>query len=318
MRMTQAWLTGAALGAGATLLLDPARGRRRRALVRDKAVHLGHAGRDSAEKALRDLRNRSIGVAHEGRKRIRERDFSLPEMSSGSPERQRIDVLQRNWAPATRLLVGGCGLALCGAGLARRGALGTLMALPGVAMLTRSAVNRPFREIFGAGAEEPIVVQKTIHIDAPIDEVWSLWEHMESFPRFMDHVQAVERLDDDTYRWVARGPAGIDVEWRGRVVERRPRELLRWESLPGSQVDNRGTVRFENGGSLPDGGTRVHVRMSYNPPAGGLGHLVARLFHDDPRSAMNDDMVRLKSLLENGRATAHHRRVERRDVLAGH
>lgn len=315
MRMTNAWLTGAGIGAGAALLLDPARGRRRRALIRDKADHLTHAGRDSAAKALRDLKNRSVGTVHEGRRRLRERDLSMPELSTDAPQRERIDVLQRNWAPATRLLVGGLGLALCGAGLARRGTLGTLMGVKGLAMLTRSTMNRPFREIFGGGPEEPIVVQKTIAVDAPLDQVWSLWEHPENFPRFMDHLESVERLDDDTYRWVARGPVGSDVEWRARVVERRPQELLSWESLPGSDIDTHGSVRFENG---VDGGSRIHVRMSYNPPAGGLGHLVARLFHDDPRSAMNDDMVRLKSLLENGRATAHHRRVEREEVLRGH
>lgn len=315
MRMTNAWLTGAGIGAGAALLLDPARGRRRRALLRDKADHLTHAGRDSAAKAVRDLKNRSIGTVHEGRRRLRDRDLSMPEVSTDRPQRDRVDILQRNWAPATRMLVGGLGLALCGAGLARRGALGTLMGVKGLAMLTRSTVNRPFREIFGAGPEEPIVVQKTLHVDAPLDQVWSLWEHPENFPRFMDHLESVERLGDDTYHWVARGPAGSDVEWRARVVERRPQELLRWESLPGSEIDTHGSVRFENG---THGGSRIHVRMSYNPPAGGLGHLVARLFHDDPRSAMNDDMVRLKSLLENGRATAHHRTVEREEVLGRH
>lgn len=315
MRMTNAWLTGAGIGAGAALLLDPARGRRRRALIRDKADHLTHAGRDSAAKALRDLKNRSVGTVHEGRRRLRERDLSMPELSTDRPQRDRIDVLQRNWAPATRMLVGGLGLALCGAGLVRRGTLGALMGVKGLAMLTRSTMNRPFREIFGAGPEESIVVQKTFHVDAPLDQVWSLWEHPENFPRFMDHLESVERVGDDTYHWVARGPAGADVEWRARVVERRPQELLSWESLPGSGIDTHGSVRFENG---IDGGSRIHVRMSYHPPGGGLGHVVARLFHDDPRSAMNDDMVRLKSLLEDGRATAHHRTVERHEVLGAY
>lgn len=312
MRRTNAWLTGAGLGAGAALLLDPASGRRRRALLRDKADHLAHLGRDSAGRAARDLRNRSVGTVHEGRRRLRDRDLSLGELSPRRPRRERIDLLQRNWAPATRMLVGGLGLALCGAGLARRGTLGALMGAKGLALLTRSTMNRPLREILGAGPEEPIVVQKTLHVDAPLDQVWSLWEHPEIFPRFMDHLESVERLDDDTYRWVARGPVGADVEWKARVVERRPQELLSWQSLPGSGIDTHGSVRFEKG---THGGSRIHVRMSYHPPAGGLGHLVARLFHDDPRSAMNDDMVRLKSLLENGRATAHHRTVERDEVL---
>lgn len=316
MRMTNAWLTGVGLGASAALLLDPQRGRRRRALVRDKAVHLGTAGRHSAGKTWRDLRNRTVGIGHVGRRRLRERDLSMPSLSRDRPQRQRIDVLQNHWAPATRMLVGGVGLALCGVALSRRGPLRAVLGLEGLALLARSTANRPFSELLG-GPEAPMVVQKTLRVDAPLDEVWELWEHPESFPRFMDHIESVERIDDDTYRWVARGPAGVGAEWQARVVERRPRELVRWESLPGSKIVTRGSVRFEDG--APDGGgSRVHVRMSYLPPAGMVGHFVARVFGDDPRSAMNADMVRLKSLLENGRATAHHRTVERSEVVALH
>ena len=51
--------------------------------------------------------------------------------------------------------------------------------------------------------------------------------------------------------------------------------------------------------------------MSYVPPAGALGHAVATLFGVDPRQAMHDDLVRLKSLLEEGEtSTSEGRKVE--------
>lgn len=315
MRSINAWLTGIGIGALAASLLDPARGRRRRALVRDKAVRFGCRGRNAAGKTWRDARNRSVGMAHQGRRRWSERDLSLPR--AGGPERGRIDVLQRQWAPATRLLMGGLGTALLALSTSRRGPVRGFLVAHGTALLTRTFANRPLRELFSR-PEEPIVVQKTLHVDAPIEQVWELWEHPEGFPRFMDHIETVEPLGDDTYRWVARGPAGIGIEWKARVVERRPQELVRWESLPGSRIATSGSVRFENGAVGGQGGSRVHVRMSYAPPAGALGHLVARLFGDDPRSAMNADMIRLKSLLENGRATAHHQTVERGEVMPLH
>jgi uncharacterized membrane protein len=66
-------------------------------------------------------------------------------------------------------------------------------------------------------------------------------------------------------------------------------------------VENSGRVRLR-----PDerGGTLIEIRMSYNPPAGAIGHSVASLFGVDPRTAMDEDMVRLKSLLEEGKASA--------------
>ena len=74
-----------------------------------------------------------------------------------------------------------------------------------------------------------------------------------------------------------------------------------WESLPDSQVKQAGFVRFD---PSRDGGTRLSVQMEYLPPAGALGHAVAQLFGVDPRQALNDDLMRLKSLLETGKTSS--------------
>ena len=68
-----------------------------------------------------------------------------------------------------------------------------------------------------------------------------------------------------------------------------------------SQVKQAGFVRFD---PSRDGGTHVGVQMEYLPPAGALGHAVAQLFGVDPRQAMNDDLIRLKSLLETGKTSS--------------
>ncbi len=56
-------LGGATLGAGLMYILDPEGGRRRRALARDKAVHLSKTSGQALGKTSRDLLNRSKGVA---------------------------------------------------------------------------------------------------------------------------------------------------------------------------------------------------------------------------------------------------------------
>jgi hypothetical protein len=60
-------LVGAALGATGVFMLDPDKGRRRRALVRDKVVHGITQGRDFADAAADDLRNRARGLAARAR-----------------------------------------------------------------------------------------------------------------------------------------------------------------------------------------------------------------------------------------------------------
>ena len=52
-----------------------------------------------------------------------------------------------------------------------------------------------------------------------------------------------------------------------------------------------------------NGGTEIEVRLLYAPPGGAIGHAVAMLFGVDPKHSMDDDLVRLKSLLEEGKTT---------------
>jgi uncharacterized membrane protein len=51
-----------------------------------------------------------------------------------------------------------------------------------------------------------------------------------------------------------------------------------------------------------NGGTRLDVEMSYSPPAGVLGHVVAKLFGADPKTELDEDLLRMKTFLETGKA----------------
>lgn len=63
-------LAAIAGGAGAMYLLDPDRGKRRRALIRDKAVGISNDLRHSFERTATDLNNRMHGVVHEAKKAL--------------------------------------------------------------------------------------------------------------------------------------------------------------------------------------------------------------------------------------------------------
>jgi hypothetical protein len=71
MRGQEKLIAGLIVGAGAMYLLDPDRGARRRSLLRDRGVHLGHKLGDGFAATARDLRNRSAGTAAELRSRFR-------------------------------------------------------------------------------------------------------------------------------------------------------------------------------------------------------------------------------------------------------
>jgi len=57
-------------GAGAMFFLDPQTGRRRRALLRDQAVKVGHQTGDTLEAVSKQAKNRAQGVVAETQKRL--------------------------------------------------------------------------------------------------------------------------------------------------------------------------------------------------------------------------------------------------------
>lgn len=235
-----------------------------------------------------------------------------PDMESEAREGERERATPRDqWSPITRVAMGAVAAGLFAHGVERRGKLGAITAGAGAALLLRDVANRPLRRVFGVGAGRRAVdFHKTMIIHAPIDEVYDLFTHVEGLPRFMSHLRSIEKLAGDRYRFVADGPLHLPVSWDADITLRVQNEVLAWRSVPSSVIANAGIARFER----VDGGTRVDIRMSYNPPLGAIGHAFASLFGADPKHALDEDMARLKSLFERGKTSAHRRRVLAEDV----
>jgi uncharacterized membrane protein len=224
----------------------------------------------------------------------------------------RVDLLRERWAPLTRVVMGALGGGLVASGLGRRDRVGAILAGTGAIILARDVANRPLRRLLGIGAGRRAVdFHKTLHVHAPLEEVYALFNRVESFPRFMAHVREVEKVGEDRYHWIVEGPAHIPVSWDAEVTRRVPNELLAWRSVPGAAIAHAGVAHFERDA---DGGTRIDLRLSYNPPGGALGHLLAALFRADPKHALDADMVRFQSLLQRGKTTAHHREVRAEEL----
>jgi uncharacterized membrane protein len=212
---------------------------------------------------------------------------------------ERPEALQDNWAPGTRLITGAAGTGITLYGLMRSNRFAGFIALAtGVALLTRTVANKPLRQVAGVQGYRAIDVQKTINIDAPVDQVFLFLANYDNFPQFMRNVLSVETLADGRSHWKVAGPAATVVEWDAITTRVDFNERIEWSTVEGSQVEHVGRIRLEPSGN----GTRVHVQMSYTPPAGVVGHAVAKLLGADPKAQLDDDLMRLKSTLETGKA----------------
>jgi len=283
MSGTKTFVSGLTVGAGLVYFLDPERGRaRREQLGRRLAPLLGEA---------RLGLTGSAGLSNPGVLRYGERVGDLQGLGAASLGQSQ------GWFPGEAM---GSALRMAGAlvalyGLIRRGAWGSVLRTVGTGMLVSSAGQESFLGAVPSLDRRRVVdIQKTLYIEAPLDQVYAFWSNYENFPLFMSHVREVQDLGEGRSRWSVSGPGGVPIEWHASVTQQTPDEVIAWRSESGSMLENAGIIRFSSSNS----GTRVDLRFCYRPPAGGAGQAVAELLGSDPRAKLNEDLGRMKALLE--------------------
>jgi uncharacterized membrane protein len=143
---------------------------------------------------------------------------------------------------------------------------------------------------------ESATVEESVIIDRPPQQVYDFWRNFENLPQFMDNIESVTRINELRSHWVIKAPAGTKVEFNSLVTEDIPGRLIAWKSEEGASVPNRGRVEFIETSS--GAGTNVRTTISYDPPAGAFGRIVAKLFQREPGVQARQDLDRLKQLLE--------------------
>lgn len=230
---------------------------------------------------------------------------NVPGLQGGSRRKglRRAPFEQSNWSPTERLAGAVGGALALGASMRQRGIAGAALGAAGLLLFGRAASNLDVRKLLGFGAERRAIgVHKSIRIRAPVEDVFALWDDFENFPSFMSHVLRVRRLttgDGNRWRWTVQGPRGTRTEFDATLTAREENRLIAWQTDEAAAVQHSGVVKFIGNG---DGTTTVDVKMAYNPIGGALGHAVARLLGADPKHQMDDDLLRMKTYLETGRA----------------
>lgn len=143
-----------------------------------------------------------------------------------------------------------------------------------------------------------IRVDKSILINKSPAEVYRFWRNLENLPKFMKNLESVKEIDNKHSHWVAKGPAGASMEWKAEIINEKENELIGWRSLSGSQVANAGSVQFKPGPG--EEGCIVQIELQYEPPGGSVGAMFAKLVGQNPESQIEEDLRRMKQLLETG------------------
>lgn len=151
-------------------------------------------------------------------------------------------------------------------------------------------------------------VEKVLTINRPPQQVYEFWRNLENLPKFMQHLESVQITGEKTSHWKARGPAGVSVEWDAEMMDDYPGQQISWHSTGAAELPNKGTVEFN---VAPGGrGTEVKVSIDYFPPGGAAGKAAAKIVHSINAQQLEEDLKRLKQILETGeiataKATVH-------------
>jgi BON domain len=235
------------LGAGLMYVFDPDRGKRRRALLHNKAEHATRIAADVAGKTRRDVRNHLLGAFAEIESLFRTREISddvlearvrsklgrvvshphaievkmdkgivtlsgpvladelhplldavaavsgvksienwlevhehageIPALQGGRPRQgERFGPLKTNWSPTTRLVATVAGSALVAYGAKRGGVVGAAAGSVGLGIVARALTNFETARLLGLDEQRKVIdIQKTINIEAPVDQVFDYW-----------------------------------------------------------------------------------------------------------------------------------------------
>jgi uncharacterized membrane protein len=125
-------------------------------------------------------------------------------------------------------------------------------------------------------------IERSIEVDVPVRTAYDQWTQFEDFPRFMEHVERIEQLDDTHVRWHVK-VAGADRSFDTVITEQEPDQRIAWTTLPDAESKHAGVVTFHR---IDEGRTRVMLQMDVEPT--GAVEKVGDLFGFTDRSIQSD------------------------------
>lgn len=189
-------------------------------------------------------------------------------------------------------------LGLAGGYMLYRGASGYCPTYAALRTGTADPLKRSDSQVTVIPHGQGIKVTKAMTVQKSPTEMYAYWRDFTNLPKFMTHLENVVVLDSTHSVWTARAPFGQTVTWHAEIIADEPGKMIAWRSIDPADIPNAGSVRFE---TLPaNRGTAITVSLEYNPPAGMLGAVIAKLFGEEPGAQVQDSLRKFKSLMETG------------------
>jgi uncharacterized membrane protein/osmotically-inducible protein OsmY len=209
-----------------------------------------------------------------------------------------FEWLQQSWSPAARAAASIAGVALMTNCLIKRTPAAVALGTVGFGLCARGLTNIETKQLLGLGrGRHGIDVHSTIVINAPVEKVFRFMSDPQNYPLVSSSFKSVQTLGDGRYQKTLVGPAGLEIQLEEILTRRLWNHLVAWKSGSHSQIKYEKSARFT---PLAPEKTQIDFLLSYNPPAGIVGHSAAWLAGLDPKKLLDDILKQAKLYLETG------------------
>lgn len=133
-------------------------------------------------------------------------------------------------------------------------------------------------------------IQQSIEVGVPVHTVYHQLTQFEDYPRFMQDVETVHRLDDTHLHWSTR-MSNRSVEWDAEITEQQPDRCIAWHNTSGPT--NAGMVEVQ-----PVGADKARVTLTIESEPDQVPGSPAGNSEASMAQRLEQDLARFKQLIE--------------------
>ena len=145
-------------------------------------------------------------------------------------------------------------------------------------------------------------VHHSITVNQPSQVVFKFWRDFENLPLFMKNLASVEVKSAKLSHWVVDLSYNAQARWDAEIIAEVPGEMISWQSVGESEVQQAGSVWFLEG--LQENTCVVRLHMAYTLPGGWLAEMITKIIGEDVDTLIKNSLHSLKDLLESSQFSA--------------
>jgi uncharacterized membrane protein len=170
----------------------------------------------------------------------------------------------------------------------------TLTVTLGLPLLVRT-LNRRQNKIkaFADNDMDNIYLTRAITVIRPVEDVYRFWHNLTRLPKILDYIESVHAIGNTLTRWTLNLPLGLKTTFDVETYIDIPNTMIGWRSLPKSELQTGGWVRFQP----METGTEVQLTVEFgalpSPLRQSVCNLVNETYIDHCLQAYKQKMERL-------------------------